>query len=246
MGTHNHNEAITLPSVGLPVLLRASAQEGDGRVVGYKIERGIHPVEVPVRIVPGDVLKELVRANLIRDADKREQALKRFATKYGPIAEPWQGVLRAVLSARHRMVEGRRKEARKIIEDHLQDRAEFKQVARRNPADWLVRMLSDGLRRPNSGVEFVIWWNDKARLLAAGLLCPDARTAAYALLLRGVGQPGGFGVCERCGNPFSAIRAGQRYCSHSCQTAAAMVRYRSKKAHAAQGKGAQREGQSEG
>ena len=228
MRSHNHNEAITLPGVGLPVLLRASAKEADGRVVGYRVERGIHPAEVHVRIMSGDALNELVRANLIRDADQRKQALQRFATKYGPIAEPWQGVLRAVLTATHTMAEGKRKEARKIIEDHLQDRAEFKQLARRNPADWLVRMLSDGLRTPNRVVEFVIWWNDEAGLPAAGLLCPDARTAAYALLLRRVGQAGGLGICARCGNPFPATRAGQRYCSHSCQTAAAMARYRAR------------------
>lgn len=218
---HNYNEAITLPAPGLPVLLPASsAEKADGRVVGYKVGTVAleQPVDLPVRVVPGDALYQVC------SADERDR--RKFSDEYGEVADLWRPVLVDVARAAHEMTHGSRAEAQRIIREHLKDESDFKRLASANPADWLVRMLSDGLRKPQGAVQFVLWWNDKASCLSRGLLCPDARTAAFALLLGTVGQPSGLGVCSRCGNPFQARRGQQRYCSSRCQTAAAMARYR--------------------
>jgi hypothetical protein len=219
MVRHNHNEAITLPVSGLPVLLPSSSEKADGRVVGYAIQNGLQrPVESSIRVLPLDALYQLT------SSDPKEH--ERFAKEHGQVPEPWRLVLVDIACAAHEIAHGTRERAQSIIREHLQDQGDFERLAAANPKDWIVRTLSDGLRKPQGAVQFVLWWNDKADCLSAGLLCPDARTAAFALLLGATGQASGLGVCSRCGNPFPALRGGQRYCSSRCQTAAAMARYR--------------------
>jgi hypothetical protein len=222
MRKHNHNEAITLPAPGLPVLLRSPSEKADGRVVGYELQNGVqHPVELRVRVLPPQTLYKLT------SSDPKEH--ERFAKEYGQVPEPWRLVLVDIARAAHEIAHGTRERAQNIIREHLQNEGDFERLAASDPKDWIVRTLSDGLRKPQGAVQFVLWSNDKADCLSVGLLCPDARTAAYALLLGATGQVSGLGVCSRCGNPFRALRGEQHYCSSRCQTAAAMARYRERK-----------------
>jgi|SRR5579884_281035 len=220
---HNHNEAITLPAPGLPVLLRCSAEKADGRIIGYAVGTTAlqQPFNWPVRVLPLEALYQLCSSD--------ERARRKFVDEYGEVPDMWRDVLVDVARVAHAMTQGTRADAQRIIRKHLRDESDFERLAASNPADWLVRMLSDGLRKPQEAVQFVLWWSDKANCLSGGLLCPDARTAAYALLVGNAGQASGLGVCSRCGNPFRALRGQQRYCSSRCQTAAAMARYRERK-----------------
>jgi hypothetical protein len=94
----------------------------------------------------------------------------------------------------------------------------------------------------------MVAWTKRARFCVGastkkraslGLLCPDGRSALFALVLRGMGQPGGTGVCQRCGNPFHRSRRTQRYCSHRCQLIASMRRFRERHARRGQTKKAE-------
>lgn len=89
--------------------------------------------------------------------------------------------------------------------------------------------ISEALTRGLIRARFVIWWAQKERKLAPGLYCPDMPTALYALVLSGLGTPGGVAVCQRCMTPFIRSKGVQLYCSHRCQVAAGMQRYRNLK-----------------
>jgi hypothetical protein len=97
--------------------------------------------------------------------------------------------------------------------------------ARQKPAYVLCRLLNEGLR----DAQFVVWWMEKERRLSVGIFCGDAVSALYALAIRQIGRPGVPCICLRCGTPFFTHRSIQTYCSHACQTAAAMARSRAKK-----------------
>lgn len=86
--------------------------------------------------------------------------------------------------------------------------------------------LSEGFTAGLSKTRFVVWWSNTAKKLLPGLYCPDIVTALYALAMWQNGTVGGWGVCQRCGCDYPRSRAKQRYCSHKCQVAAAMKRYR--------------------
>ena len=150
--------------------------------------------------------------------------------------ELWREFLVYVARALHESVHGTRGEAQRIILEHFMHLDVKLQVAKKDPRDVLGYQLSEGLQVGQEHVRFVLWRNDNAGCLSSGLLCPDARTAAFALLVGTVGQPSGLGICDRCGNPFRALRGEQRYCSSRCQTAAAMARYRSRLARRGKGK----------
>jgi hypothetical protein len=77
-----------------------------------------------------------------------------------------------------------------------------------------------------SKTRFVVWWSDVGKKLVPGLYCPDIVTALYALAMWSSGTAGGWAICQRCNKDYPRSRAKQLYCSHKCQVAAAMKRYR--------------------
>jgi len=87
--------------------------------------------------------------------------------------------------------------------------------------------LSEAFTAGLSKTRFVVWWSEIAKKLVPGLYCPDIVTALYALAMWGSGTSGGWAICQRCKKDYPRSRAKQRYCSHRCQAAAAMKRYRS-------------------
>jgi hypothetical protein len=86
--------------------------------------------------------------------------------------------------------------------------------------------LSEAFTRGMRKTRFVVWWSNVARRLAPGLYCPDFVTALYALAMWSIGTAGGWAVCQRCKKNYLRSRAQQVYCSHKCQAAAGMQRYR--------------------
>lgn len=86
--------------------------------------------------------------------------------------------------------------------------------------------VSEALTEGLSKTRFVVWWTDVERNLVPGLYCPDIVTALYASAIWSSGTSGGWAICQKCGKDFARRRAQQFYCSHKCQVAAAMTRYR--------------------
>jgi hypothetical protein len=82
--------------------------------------------------------------------------------------------------------------------------------------------LTAGLKKSR----FVVWWSEIAKKLVPGLYCPDILTALCASIVWVSGVAGGWAICENCKNGYSRRRVGQRHCTHKCQVAAAMRRYR--------------------
>lgn len=77
-----------------------------------------------------------------------------------------------------------------------------------------------------SKARFVVWWSHVGQKLVPGLYCPDIVTALYALAMWSSGTAGGWAICQKCNKDYPRSRAKQLYCSHRCQVAAAMKRYR--------------------
>jgi hypothetical protein len=86
----------------------------------------------------------------------------------------------------------------------------------------LSEAFTAGLRK----TRFVVWWSDVGKKLVPGLYCPDIVTALYALAMWSSGTAGGWAICQKCNKDYPRSRAKQLYCSHRCQVAAAMKRYR--------------------
>lgn len=86
--------------------------------------------------------------------------------------------------------------------------------------------LSEAFTTGLTKARFVVWWSGVGKKLAPGLYCPDIVTALYALAIWSSGTAGGWAICQRCNKDYPRSRAKQRYCSHKCQVAAAMKRYR--------------------
>jgi hypothetical protein len=86
----------------------------------------------------------------------------------------------------------------------------------------LSEAFTAGLRK----TRFVVWWSDVGKRLVPGLYCPDIVTALYALAMWSSGTAGGWAICQKCNKDYPRSRAKQLYCSHRCQVAAAMKRYR--------------------
>ncbi len=89
----------------------------------------------------------------------------------------------------------------------------------------LSKAFTEGL----SKTRFVVWWHEAAKKFAPGLYCPDIVTALYALVMWSSGTAGGWAICQnpRCTTKdYLRSRVKQRYCTHECQVAAAMQRYR--------------------
>ena len=88
--------------------------------------------------------------------------------------------------------------------------------------------LSEAFTVGLSKTRFVVWWSDVGKKFAPGLYCPDIVTALYALAMWGSGTAGGWAICRKCNKDYPRSRAKQLYCSHRCQVAAGMKRYREK------------------
>ena len=88
--------------------------------------------------------------------------------------------------------------------------------------------LSEAFTAGLSKTRFVVWWSDIGKKLVPGLYCPDIVTALYALAMWSSGTAGGWAICQRCNKDYPRSRAKQLYCTHRCQVAAAMKRYRIK------------------
>ncbi len=88
--------------------------------------------------------------------------------------------------------------------------------------------LSEAFTKGMGRARFVVWWYSVTKRFVTGLYCPDMMTALYASVLSAIGTSGGIGVCQnqKCGTPFIRSRSKQLYCSHRCQVAAGMKRYR--------------------
>ena len=86
--------------------------------------------------------------------------------------------------------------------------------------------LSEAFTAGLSKTRFVVWWSDVGRKFVPGLYCPDIVTALYALAMWSSGTAGGWVICQRCTKDYPRRRAKQLYCSHKCQVAAGMKRYR--------------------
>ena len=86
--------------------------------------------------------------------------------------------------------------------------------------------LSEAFSAGLSKTRFVVWWSDVGKKLVPGLYCPDIVTALYALAMWSNGTAGGWAICQRCNKDYPRSRVKQVYCSHRCQVAAAMKRYR--------------------
>ncbi len=234
MRSNNHNEPITtirgLPGAAIPVLVSAPARQRDGRSV-FPCPKVVHGRERlvlqqrDVRIVPGQSLE------LFIDPRKRQD----FEKEFGPVPEKDRKELLYLLG-----LAGAVSECKQDLQRGLS--ALFEAVwarsggepdlhfhlyaeARQTPAYALCKIMNRGIQQS----QFIVWWVERERRLAPGLYCEDVSSALFALALIGRGRPGSLCVCLRCGAPFFARRGKQAYCSHRCQTAAAMMRYRANK-----------------
>jgi hypothetical protein len=88
--------------------------------------------------------------------------------------------------------------------------------------------LAEAFTAGLSKTRFVVWWSDIGKKFVPGLFCPDIVTALYALAMWSSGTTGGWAICQnsRCKKDYPRSRVKQRYCSHKCQVAAAMQRFR--------------------
>ena len=86
--------------------------------------------------------------------------------------------------------------------------------------------LSEAFTAGLSKTRFVVWWSDVGKKFVPGLYCPDIVTALYALAMWSSGTAGGWAICQKCNKDYPRSRAKQFYCSHRCQAAAGMQRYR--------------------
>jgi len=96
--------------------------------------------------------------------------------------------------------------------------------------------LSETFTEGLSKTRFVVWWSEVGKKLVPGLYCPDIVTALYALAMWSSGTAGGWAICQKCNKDYPRRRAKQLYCSHKCQVAAGMQRYRKNLEKAAKSK----------
>ncbi len=213
----NPNKTITslaMPEAGLPVLVPCTRKKRDGFVF-----LGDEPPSV--RVLPRKALEIFI------DRNTREE----FEKEYGAVPEHTRRMsvyvlcLAEAISERsdeslYRLV----KRSAELLDPNVHFRLLWEKI-RRGPLNELGTTLNSGIYQSR----FVVWWAERQRRFAAGLYCKDMATALRALVLSRIGEPGGLGVCQRCGTPFPRSRRKQAYCSYKCQAAAGMARYRARK-----------------
>ena len=235
---NNNNEAITnlaMPERRIPVLIDSSRQRADGFMPSMAFaERGTGDPVFPVR-----------RFHVSLDVLNDSQGRSRFEKEFGPLdLGEWNGLLR-LLDLLGRWEAGDRR--LEVDADSEEIARELEQAC---PGEFAihVRKLPPGVRRQSrsfgmnaslaitakftaglSEARFVIWEDKLTGKFVPGLYCPNVQTALYASVLYGLGVPGGLAICRnpKCRQPFIRSRGEtQSYCSHKCQVAAGMRRYR--------------------
>jgi len=218
MKTHNHNETIThlsMPERKIPVLLECSPKQRDGLTALADIS----PESRSVRRVSGDALGLFLNA----------QSKTGFEQHFGCVPALDRRHFIYLVGLADALNERDAKSLRRVVRGYVANVEEQGLVwdeVRKSPLYELQKNLNLGIR----GTRFVVWWAERERKLAPGLLCKDVATALFVLVLSTIGQVGGLGVCQRpqCREPFIRQRSApkQRYCSDKCQAAAGMTRYR--------------------
>lgn len=89
--------------------------------------------------------------------------------------------------------------------------------------------LCKELNRQLRSARLVLWWVNQEQRLAAGLYCPNAQTALFAVSFSQVAEPEGLAICMRCGKPFERCRTAQKYCSLRCANAGRKARERERR-----------------
>lgn len=205
MRSNNHNEAIThmaMPEREIPVLIDSEPGKHEGFVPS--IVWSDKPMTA-VRRVPPQLVEKALADPQQRELNELLALLERVnAGDHSPIIE----------SSNHQVTHQR---IGKKATDHI----EFTVTGKS-----LRFAITEAFTKGLSKVKFVIWWSTVANKFVPGLYCPDLATAIYASYLSKIGTRGGIGICQRCRASFPRSRKNQRYCSHKCQVAAAMRRYR--------------------
>ena len=220
---YNSNGAITnlaMPERAIPVLVACRPSKRDG----FAALSDVSPVGVSVLRVPQAALRSFVNPK-----DR-----KLFESKYGPVAERERQQLLYLLGLAEALSRRDTRAMHEVVRRYVAD-PEYNDIVwdeiRKSPLYELQRLMNRGLRR----TRFVVWWAERERRFAPGLMAPDAAGVLGALLLSSIGQPGGLGVCQRpqCRKPFIRVGGGskQRYCDPRCRAAAGMARFRSRKQH---------------
>ena len=231
---HNHNDDITtatLTGAIIPVLYPCPANRRDGQTVLSDPEGPYMWPTLPfkdVRVVPGSALEMFV------DPKRRDQ----FQRDFGPVNDEDRRSLLYLLrlaeavSVSHLSVEEswkifRKAEAQRLgITSELEGRmARLSDVVGTVPAVELLDVLNNAI----TGVRLVTWWSTSERKIGPGLYCEDLKTALHAVALVHLRRPKGLASCLRCGKEIIKHKGNHSYCSHSCQTAAAQMRYRANK-----------------
>jgi hypothetical protein len=219
----NRNKPIThlsMPERRLPILIAASGDKADGLV----------------SFAPWNV-RQLSPGILAVLSDSKERA--RMEKLYGTLPEQDRARLLELLALVERVAAGdwspvrefktsiKRTGVGRTVEVQISGSGSIK-----SPVLALTAALTDGLSKSR----FVVWWAELGQRFAPGIYCEDFTTALYSAVLWSVGEPGGLSVCGHCGQPFFRSRSKQRYCSHSCQSAAGMRRLRSRRKKAVNSK----------
>jgi hypothetical protein len=230
MKSITHNKAITqvnLPDQPFPVLVPLNESQ-----MQYRRERGIVEAvdgffyEDVGKMVPVRYVSETLET--LSDGDKRYA----FEVKYGLTVSDnaLRNAFFVLMLAQACTGHDPDRDVQQALRYYRGDppRGLFREggpVSKRiqhEPFAVVLEELNRGLERARP----VVWWSLVKKKASLGLYCPDAYSALFALALRGMGLPGGSGVCQRCGNPFLRSRSTQRYCSHRCQLTASMRRFR--------------------
>lgn len=211
MRSNNDNEAIThlaMPERQIPVLIDSSPENAEGFVPSS----GTSDLSVTMvrRLLPSFV-----------DGLRNPQRRKEIEREHGAIDAAEWNRLREMLALKDRLnaddwgpglfLYGEEQERRFVVRGSV-----------KGAGFLLLKAFTAGL----SKTRFVVWWHKAAKKFVPGLYCPDIVTALYALAVWSSGTAGGWAICQKCGNDYPRRRAKQRYCSHKCQVAAAMQRYR--------------------
>lgn len=216
--SHNLNEAITnlaMPVAAIPVLLKCEAAERDGfAALSDESPNGVSVLRIP----------ETALRSFVNPKDR-----KLFESRYGSVSDRERQRLLYLLGLAEALSRRDAKAMREVVHRYVSD-PEYNDIVwdevRRGPLYEVCSNLNRGIQR----TRFVVWWAERERRLAPGLLAQDAVGALTALVLSNIGRPGGIGICQRpqCRNPFIRESGGskQRYCDRNCQAAAGMARFR--------------------
>jgi hypothetical protein len=233
MKIDNHNEALTnvaMPERRIPVLVAGTSDIADGFVGGEPWS--VNRVPWSVRRVSPDALAAL--------SDPAQR--KRVEQQYGRIDEASRSQLLELLALAERLQAGDWTPIKKSVPPSSRaqqkgDVSRFEITGKfsfETPVFALTKQFTKGLEK----TQLVVWWAELPNKFAPGIYCENISTALFALALSAIGQPGGIGVCQHCGEAFPRTRARQRYCSARCRVNAGMRRYRAKLERKRKAKGA--------